>query len=182
MIKYVCIEGNIGVGKSSIAARLAEELKGHFLPEEFEENPLLPLFYKDPVKFAFPVEFSFLLDRFRQLKKWEETICNGLVISDYYFEKCLYFAKVNLNEKDYTVFEEKFSLLNKEIKHPDLLVFINLDLAQTRENIKKRNREYEQTFPGDYLVKLSMHYNEALKKERSFKVLSFILSGNEQRI
>src|SRR3989344_1496170 len=101
MIKYVCIEGNIGVGKSSIAFRLAEELGGVFLPEEFEENPLLPLFYKEPQKFAFPVEFSFLLDRFRQQKKWNETISNGLVISDYYFEKCLYFAKLNLTEKDY---------------------------------------------------------------------------------
>ncbi len=180
MIKYVCIEGNIGVGKSSIAFKLAEELGGHFLPEEFEENPLLPLFYKEPAKFAFPVEFSFLLDRFRQQKKWDETINNGLVISDYYFEKCLYFAKLNLSKKDYPVFEEKFNTLNEEIKQPELLVFIRLEIELLQKNVKKRNRSYEQSIPDDYLIRLNQHYIDAINIVRKHRVLSFILSNNEQ--
>ena len=180
MIKYVCIEGNIGVGKSSIAFKLAEELGGHFLPEEFEENPLLPLFYKEPDKFAFPVEFSFLLDRFRQQKKWDNVLSNGIVVSDYYFEKCLYFAKLNLSSKDYPVFEEKFTTLNEEIRHPDLLVFIRLEIELLRKNIIKRNRHYEQSIPDDYLMRLNQHYIEAINKVRKHKVLSFVLSNNEQ--
>lgn len=180
MIKYVCIEGNIGVGKSSIAFKLAEELGGSFLPEEFEENPLLPLFYKEPEKFAFPVEFSFLLDRFRQQKKWDNVLNNGVVISDYYFEKCLYFAKLNLTDNDYLVFEEKFTTLNEEIRHPDLLVFIRLEIELLRKNITKRNRVYEQSIPDDYLIRLNQRYIEAINKVRKHKVLSFVLSNNEQ--
>ena len=158
MIKYICIEGNIGAGKSSIAQRLATDLGGDFLPEEFEENPLLPLFYDDPEKFAFPLEFSFLLDRFRQQKRWNEKFSSGIVVSDYYFEKCLYFAKLNLSITDYQVFEEKFLPLFNEIKQPDLLVFIRTEVNLLQANIKKRNREYEQTIPDDYLLKLNDRY------------------------
>ncbi len=180
MIKYVCIEGNIGVGKSSLALKLAENLGGSFLPEEFEDNPLLPLFYKEPDKFAFPVEFSFLLDRFRQQKKWDNIINNDLVISDYYFEKCLYFAKLNLSARDYPVFEEKFMTLKAEIREPDLLVFIRLDIDLLQKNIKKRNRAYEQSIPDDYLIRLNQHYLDAIHIVRKHKVLSIVLSNNEQ--
>jgi deoxyadenosine/deoxycytidine kinase len=180
MIRYICIEGNIGAGKSSIAQRLATDLQGYFLPEEFEENPLLPLFYKDPVQFAFPLEFSFLLDRFRQQKKWDQRLTNDVVISDYYFEKCLWFAALNLNAADYKVFSEKFAALQSQVIQPQLLVFIKTGLNELKHNIKKRGRIYEQQLPDEYLLKLNERYEQASSEIRPFKVLSFTLEKNDQ--
>jgi deoxyadenosine/deoxycytidine kinase len=182
MINYICIEGNIGAGKSSIAQRLATDLQGHFLPEEFEENPLLPLFYKDPVQFAFPLEFSFLLDRFRQQKKWDHRLMHDVVISDYYFEKCLYFAAQNLNAADYKVFSEKFAALQSQVVQPELLVFIKTGLNELKHNIKKRGRIYEQQLPDEYLLKLNERYEQASSEIRPFRVISFVLEKNEQAV
>ncbi|MCD6068242.1 MAG: deoxynucleoside kinase [Bacteroidetes bacterium] len=180
MINYICIEGNIGAGKSSIAQRLAADLQGHFLPEEFEENPLLPLFYKDPVQFAFPLEFSFLLDRFRQQKNWEERLVNTTVVSDYYFEKCLYFAELNLNAPDYSVFRDKFLALQSQIVQPQLLVFIKTGVNELKHNIKKRGRVYEQQLEDSYLSKLNERYEQAASEMRPFRVITFCLQTNEQ--
>jgi deoxyguanosine kinase len=153
MKNYICIEGNIGAGKSTLAQRISKELGFDYLPEEFEENYLLPLFYKEPQQFAFPLEFSFLLDRFRQLSFWKEKIQNHLVVSDYYFEKCLYFAKINLNEEDYTLFESQYKKLSAHVPSPDLLVVLKLSMQHLQQNIKNRNREYENKIESTYLEK-----------------------------
>jgi len=141
MKNYICIEGNIGAGKSTLAQRISKELGFHYLPEEFEENYLLPLFYKEPQQFAFPLEFSFLLDRFRQLCLWEEKLNNHPVVSDYYFEKCLYFAKINLNEEDYQLFENQYKKLSAHVAAPDLLVILRLSTENLQQNIKNRKCE-----------------------------------------
>lgn len=178
MKNYICIEGNIGAGKSTLAQRISKELGFHYLPEEFEENYLLPLFYKEPKQFAFPLEFSFLLDRFRQLCNWQEKIENHPVVSDYYFEKCLYFAKINLNAEDYLLFESQYNKLSAHVASPDLLVILRLSTENLQQNIKNRNRAYENQIENSYLEKLNTIYEQRAKHETGIKTITFTLSNN----
>jgi deoxyadenosine/deoxycytidine kinase len=166
MKNYICIEGNIGAGKSTLAKLISKDLGFHYLPEEFEENYLLPLFYKEPQQFAFPLEFSFLLDRFRQLCIWKEKLQNQPVVSDYYFEKCLYFAKINLNATDYALFESQYNKLK-------------LSTENLQQNIKNRNRDYENEIENSYLEKLNTIYQEKSSKSSDIKCISFTLSNND---
>ena len=179
MKNYICIEGNIGAGKSTLAKLISKDLGFHYLPEEFEENYLLPLFYKEPQQFAFPLEFSFLLDRFRQLCIWKEKLQNQPVVSDYYFEKCLYFAKINLNATDYALFESQYNKLNANLESPDLLVILKLSTKNLQQNIKNRNRDYENEIENSYLEKLNTIYQEKASKSSEIKCISFTLSNND---
>lgn len=178
MKNYICIEGNIGAGKSTLAQRISAELGFYYLPEEFEENYLLPLFYKEPQQFAFPLEFSFLLDRFRQLCSWKDKLQNHPVVSDYYFEKCLYFAKINLNAADYNLFEEQYNKLNANVVNPDLLVILKLSTENLKQNIKNRNRDYENEIESSYLEKLNTLYEKKASSPSEITCISFTLSNN----
>ena len=177
-MKNICIEGNIGAGKTTMAKLLAKELGADLILEEFEENYLLPLFYKEPGTYAFAVEYSFLLDRFRQLKKLEAETAHSLTVSDYYIEKCLYFAKVNLQEEEYALFEKTYYNLLKTLRQPDLLIYFHFDPKLLKENIKKRNRNFESAIEEHYLEKVNMQYNYFSAKERAFQVINFHLKTN----
>lgn len=179
MKNYICIEGNIGAGKSTLAQRISKELGFQYLPEEFEENYLLPLFYKEPQQYAFPLEFSFLLDRFRQLSAWKDKLTNHPVVSDYYFEKCLYFAKINLNETDYTLFETQYNKLSANVAKPDLLVILKLSTENLQQNIKNRNRDYENDIENSYLEKLNSIYEQKAAESSEIRCVSFTLSNND---
>ena len=151
---YICIEGNIGAGKSTLAKALAKKLKASYLPELFEENTLLPLFYKDKKTFAFPTEYSFLIDRQKQLTHYFGSKKNNLTISDYHLDKCLCFSKVNLSETDYSFYKKHFSAIKKTIEKPDLVVYLKVDVNLIVENIKKRGRDIEKKINIKYLKKL----------------------------
>jgi deoxyguanosine kinase len=175
---FICIEGNIGAGKTTMAKMLAKELGAKLVLEEFEENYLLPLFYKEPATFAFALEYSFLLDRYRQLKKQEAEIGNALTISDYFIEKCLYFARINLRPAEYAIFESTYSNLIKTLPQPSLLIYLHLETEQLSENIRSRNREFEGSIEKSYLDKVSQQYELFSKKEREYPVLNFTLTSN----
>lgn len=177
---YICIEGNIGAGKTTMAKMLAKELGAKLVLEEFEENYLLPLFYRQPEVFAFALEYSFLLDRYRQLKKQETEIGNGITVSDYFIEKCLYFAKINLKPTEYAIFENTYNNLLKTLPQPDLLIYFHLDTNYLTENIRKRNRSFESGIEEDYLKKVSRQYEFFSKKERSCRVVNFHLRSNSE--
>ncbi|MFL5754511.1 MAG: deoxynucleoside kinase [Bacteroidia bacterium] len=175
---YICIEGNIGAGKTTMAHLLAEELGAKLILEEFEENYLLPLFYKEPATFAFPLEYSFLLDRYRQLKKHESELASSFIISDYFIEKCLYFARVNLKPTEFAIFESTYSNLIKTLPQPGLLIYFHLETGQLKDNIRKRDREFENRIEADYLDNVSAQYESFSKKERNFQVINFHLRTN----
>jgi len=175
VFKYICIEGNIGNGKTTIAKRLSEELKIQFLGEEFENNPLLPLFYQHPEKYAFPLELSFLLDRYRQLKNSEFLLKNEVVVSDYFIEKCEYFASLNLSETEYQDFHGIYSFLVKDLKSPDLIIFIHTSAENALGNIKKRNRSFEANIPLEYLKKTAVKYEQNSQLDREAIVINFYL-------
>ncbi len=166
---FISIEGNIGSGKTTLAKALAKQLKATYLPEQFEENVLLPLFYKDRKTFAFPTEYSFLIDRHKQLLTYFQTKKEQHVtVSDFHFDKCICFAKANLSKKDFLYFKKHFKALQDSIKQPDLVVYINTEVPLLVKNINKRGRTIEKTIATDYLSALKKSFdNYYIIKDKS---------------
>jgi deoxyguanosine kinase len=161
--KIICIEGNIGSGKTTLAADLAKELNAVLVEERFEENVLLPQFYKDPKQYAFAVELSFLLDRFEQLQK-VYTEKHKHIVCDYSIYKCLWFAKVNLKKYQYKAFKELFTLVSGALQKPDLFIYLDTSIGNLKNNISKRGRIYEKDIKTNYLKKLDKEYKKGLAK------------------
>ena len=170
---YIVIEGNIGAGKTTLASRLAEDLKTRLVLEQFADNPFLPKFYEDPEKHAFPLELSFLAERYHQLKKElsNQDIFQPAIISDYYFVKSLIFAKSNLKEDEYALYCKLFHIINDSLPKPDLFVYLYHDISRLQENIRKRGRSYEQNISDEYLLKIQQAYFEFFKQLPDLKIL-----------
>lgn len=165
-IRYIAIEGNIGSGKSTLTEQLCFEANARGLYEQFADNPYLPEFYKNPEKNAFPLEISFLAERFRQMKELFETpdIFQPLIISDFVFHKSLIFARFTLAEPEFLVFEKVFRLLNQSAPRPDVMVYLHRETPSLLANIKKRGRPYEQDIAPAYLEKVTKSYFRYFKE------------------
>ncbi|MBA2612612.1 MAG: 2-amino-4-hydroxy-6-hydroxymethyldihydropteridine diphosphokinase [Bacteroidetes bacterium] len=175
-LQYICIEGNIGSGKSTLAQALAKNLQTLYLPEEFEDNLLLPLFYENKKLFAFPLEYSFLLARFNQLQQVFKTE-KKLIISDYSIYKCLWFAKVNLTPKNYSLFKKQFKIMLDQLPKPDLIIYLSTSTENLKQNIKKRGRKYEQGISDGYLNAVSAQFDKGITKLKNVKTLHLPLSA-----
>ncbi|MGB0178345.1 MAG: deoxynucleoside kinase, partial [Owenweeksia sp.] len=162
---YICIEGNIGSGKTTLARLLSEEMNARLILEEFEDNPFLAGFYEDPIRYSFPLEMSFLADRYHQLKQKlsEPDLFQPLVVSDYTLLKSLIFARINLKEMEYRLYRDFFAIIERQLPKPDLIVFINRSLDAAKRNIVSRGRDYEQNIQHDYLKNIHEGYQTALK-------------------
>lgn len=145
---------------------MAEDLGAKLILEQFADNPFLPKFYEDPEKHAFPLELSFLAERYHQLKKELTThdIFNPTVISDYYFVKSMIFAKSNLKEDEFALYTKLFHIINDSLPKPDLLVYLYHNIDRLQANIKKRGRDYEQNITDEYLIKIQTSYFDFLKQ------------------
>ncbi len=161
---YVSIEGNIGSGKTTLAHRLADRMDGILVLEEFQDNPFLPLFYEDQAKYSFHLELSFLVDRLHQLQNLQKTnLFAKPTISDYYLIKCLLFAKNNLTDKEFHLFSTFFEMVKKQTPRPDLIIYLDSSIDRLQQNIKKRDRSYEQSITDEYLQNISQQYDTFLK-------------------
>jgi deoxyguanosine kinase len=163
---FVTIEGNIGAGKTTLANILSRKFNAKLVLEAFADNPFLPKFYEQPEQYAFPLELFFMAERYKQLKELLQTkdMFQSITISDYLFTKCLLFAKVNLPEEEYKLYQKLFDIINPQIVQPDILIYLHSPLEKLKQNIKKRNREYEQQIPDDYLLTLQETYNSYIKQ------------------
>lgn len=177
--KFVVIEGLIGAGKTSLSKKIAEHFNAKLILEQFADNPFLPKFYKDPDKYSFQLELSFLAERYHQLKN--ELISGDLfksfLISDYYFTKSLIFAKSTLADDEYRLFRNLFNIILTTLPKPDLYVFLHLNPENALKNIKKRGREYEQSIDINYLDKIRNNYFEYFKQEQNLKFLIIDTNG-----
>jgi deoxyadenosine/deoxycytidine kinase len=163
---FITIEGNIGAGKTTLANLLSEKLNGRLILEEFAENPFLPKFYQNPEQHAFPLELFFLAERYKQLKDLLTTrdIFQKITISDYLFTKCLLFAKVNLQSEEFRLFQKLFDIINPQIIQPDLLIYLHSPVSKLQQNIKKRNRSFEQGISDNYLFSIQENYTQYIKQ------------------
>lgn len=167
---FICIEGNIGSGKTTLAKALAKKLDANFLPESFDNNQLLPLFYAQPKKYAFLLEYSFLLSRFEQLQI--KTLSEEkITVSDYSFYKSLWFAKANLRPHDFSVFKKQFFNLLEQVKQPDIVIHLKTPVSNLQKNISRRGRPYEQGIQENYLKKITTHYKAGMKELGSQNIL-----------
>jgi deoxyadenosine/deoxycytidine kinase len=164
--KYITIEGNIGAGKTTLATRLSKHLNARLILEEFADNPFLPKFYEKPAQYAFPLELFFMAERYKQLKEMLQTqdLFNNLFVSDYLFIKSLLFAKVTLKDEEYSLYQKLFDIINPQLLQPDLLIFLNAPITKLQQNIKNRNREYEQSIPDEYLGSLHDVYMQYIRQ------------------
>ncbi len=170
---YIAIEGNIGAGKTSLATRIANQFNGKLILEQFEENPFLAKFYEDQDKYAFPLELSFLADRYQQLKTElaRQDLFSDFTISDYFLNKSLIFARKTLKDDEYQLFRTLFNIMNANLPRPDLLVHLYVKTNRLQQNIRHRGREYEQRIPDDYLEKIQESYFNYLKQQPELRIL-----------
>lgn len=172
-IRFLVIEGNIGAGKTSLASRLSDEMNARLVLEQFADNPFLPKFYADKEKYSFPLELSFLADRYGQIKKevLQPELFRSLIISDYYFTKSAIFAANTLQEDEYRLFRRLFNIVFETLPKPDLYVYLYLTVDNLLRNIRKRGREYEQQMEPAYLEKIQAGYFEYFRQVTQFPVL-----------
>jgi 2-amino-4-hydroxy-6-hydroxymethyldihydropteridine diphosphokinase len=170
-VNYLCIEGNIGAGKTTFAQMLAEDFEAKLILERFKDNPFLPQFYKDPKRYAFPTEMSFLADRHQQLVDdiSQLDLFAQFTISDYDLYKSLIFAKVTLQEQEFELYKKVFNIIYRNIPKPDLYIYFYQTTDRLLDNIKKRGRDYEQEIEADYLDKINQGYLNFIKHENRFK-------------
>jgi deoxyadenosine/deoxycytidine kinase len=169
---FICIEGNIGAGKTSLAKKISEDCNARLILEEFANNPFLPNFYKEPEKYAFPLELFFMAERYKQLKEvMVQEIFSSFTVSDYFFIKSRLFAQNNLSKDELTLFYRLFDIMLASLPKPDLLVYLHADIQCLQKNIKKRDRSYEREITKDYLLKIQEKYLDFFKKQKEFPVL-----------
>ncbi len=163
---FITIEGNIGAGKTTLAHLLSKHFNARLILEEFADNPFLPKFYENQRQYAFPLELFFMAERYKQLKDLLQTkdMFQNLTISDYLFTKCLLFAKVNLPEEEFLLYQKLFNIINPQLVQPDLLIYLHAPVNKLKENIKKRNRSYEQNIESEYLFTLQETYTQYIKQ------------------
>ena len=177
--QYLAIEGNIGAGKTSLAQLISTAFNAHLVLERFSENPFLPRFYKNPKRYAFSLEMSFLAERYQQINDdlSQLDLFSRFVVSDYFVFKSLIFSKVTLSEDEFSLYRKLFDILYKDTPKPDLYVYLHQSIDQLKLNIENRGREYESSIQADYLQRINDSYLEYLRTQQSFPVKIIDLTG-----
>jgi deoxyguanosine kinase len=159
-LRYISVEGPIGVGKTSLTTLLAQNFSARCILEEPRENPFLARFYQDPKKYAFQTQIFFLLSRYQQQQELQQLdLFSQLTISDYLFAKDTIFASVSLDENELALYERVYRLLTGRIPTPDLVIYLQAKPAVLMSRIRQRDYDYERSIEADYLQTLVEAYN-----------------------
>ena len=163
---FITIEGNIGAGKTTLSHLLSRHYNARLILEEFADNPFLSKFYENPQQYAFSLELFFMAERFKQLKDLiqQQDLFQSITITDYLFTKCLLFAKINLPEDEFRLYQRLFDIIHQQLLQPDLLIYLHTPVQRLQENIKKRKRSYEQNIPDEYLNNIQNAYTNYIKQ------------------
>jgi deoxyguanosine kinase len=175
---FIAIEGNIGSGKTSLANKINDDFNAKLVLERFADNPFLPKFYADKERYAFPLEMSFLADRYHQLTEdlAQFDLFKNFIVSDYFIFKSLIFAQVTLSKEEYNLYRKMFDIMYKEIAKPDIYVFLYQNTDRLLENIKNRGRDYEQNIQPEYLEKIHKGYLSFIKSQEKLNPLIIDIS------
>ncbi|MCC6459378.1 MAG: deoxynucleoside kinase [Saprospiraceae bacterium] len=171
--RFIAIEGNIGAGKTTLCHQLAERFGCALVLEQFTDNPFLPFFYEQPERYAFPVELFFMTERHKQLLEHfaQPDLFRAFTVADYFFVKTLLFAKNNLSEEEFRLFQRLFSVLNATFPKPDILLYLHRPVDVLLRQIQKRGRDMERLISGEYLEELQNAYFEYFKSETETPVV-----------
>ncbi len=172
-LSYVVIEGNIGAGKTTLSRMIAEKHNAKLVLEQFADNPFLPKFYKNQERYSFPLELSFLAERYKQLNQElrSGSLFQPLIVADYFFMKSLIFARNTLAEDEYHLYRQIFEIIYQSIPKPDLYIYLHLPIDKLIANIKRRGREYEQTISAAYLENIQRGYFDFFKQHPEYTFL-----------
>jgi len=178
---YIAIEGNIGAGKTSLTTQISEDFNAKLVLERFADNPFLPKFYKEPQRYAFTLEMSFLADRYQQITDdlGQLDLFKDFIVSDYDVFKSLIFSKITLQPDEFKLYRKLFYLMYKDIPKPDLYVYLYQNTERLQANIKKRGRKYESDIADDYLDKINAGYLEFLKSQTDFNIKIIDISDKD---
>ena len=178
---FIAIEGNIGAGKTSLANKIAKDFNAKLILERFADNPFLPKFYKEPLRYAFTLEMSFLADRYQQISDdlSQLDLFKDFMVSDYDVFKSLIFSKITLAEDEFRLYRKLFYQVYKDIAKPDLYVYLYQNTERLQANIKKRGRNYEKDIKDDYLEKINAGYLEFLKSQPEMNVKIIDISDKD---
>ncbi len=170
---YIAIEGNIGAGKTTLAKMISQQYGARIILEQFEDNNFLSKFYENPERYAFPLELSFLSDRYQQLKSELSNLdlFHSLIVSDYFIHKSVIFARKTLSNDEFQLFYKLFNIMNDKIPKPELLVHLFVNTPKLKTNIKKRGRAFEKNISEDYLSGIQESYFHYLKQQHRLKIL-----------
>ena len=176
---FITIEGTIGAGKTSLASMIAKDHNAKLILEGFADNPFLPKFYKEADKYAFPLELSFLAERYQQLTDQlsKQDLFKNFTISDYFINKSLIFAQKTLQDDVFGLYAKLFHIINSSLPKPDLLVYLYVSVERLQENIKSRGRDYEQNIEDEYLEKIQTGYFDFIKQHQEMRIL--VLDTND---
>ncbi len=178
---YIAVEGNIGAGKTTLVSKIAEDFNAKTVFERFADNPFLPKFYKDQNRYAFPLEMSFLADRYQQISDdlAQFDLFKDFIVADYHIFKSLIFAKVTLAEDEFRLYKTLFDIIYKEMPKPDLYIYLYQNTERLLQNIKRRGRSYEQEIPAEYLDKINNGYLDYIKTQKDLNVLIIDVSERD---
>jgi deoxyadenosine/deoxycytidine kinase len=172
-LRYLVIEGNIGAGKTSLSKLIAEKRKAKLFLEQYAENPFLPKFYENPERYSFPLELSFLADRYNQLKSSVSSfdLFNELIVSDYFFMKSLIFSAHTLQEDEYKLYRQIFNIIYSSLPKPDLYIYLHKTTDLLLKNISIRGREYEKNISAEYLKGIEEGYFKFFKQQNQIRIV-----------
>jgi deoxyguanosine kinase len=185
---FITIEGNIGAGKTTLAHILAKHLNARLIVEQFADNPFLPKFYENPQQYAFPLELFFMAERYKQMKELVHTndLFQHVTISDYLFTKCLLFARVNLPETEFRLYQKLYDIIFPQLVKPDILIYLHAPVNKLQRNIKNRNRPYEQSIGDDYLFQIQETYTNYIRQHNIKTIFIDVTNadflGNEKHL
>lgn len=190
-LQFLSVEGNIGAGKTTLTKMIANDFNAKLVLERFADNPFLPKFYEDQARYAFPLEMSFLADRYQQFT--DDTsqfdLFKNFMVSDYDIFKSLIFAKVTLQKEEFELYKKVFNFMYKEVKKPDLYVYLYQGTERLLKNIKKRGRSYEQGISAEYLNNINRGYLDFIKshpQQTSLLIdlgdLDFVVNKNDYEL
>ena len=170
--RHIAIEGVIGAGKTTLAKLLTERLSAKLILEKFEENPFLPKFYEDQDRFAFQTQIFFLLSRYKQQQELHQAdLFHRFLVTDYIFEKDKIFAYLNLGDEELKLYENVMGAIEHNVPTPDLVVYIQSNVARLMGNIKARGRDFERNMPEQYIRDLNEAYNYFFFRYKSAPLL-----------
>jgi deoxyadenosine/deoxycytidine kinase len=159
--RYIVVEGPIGVGKTSLTQRLADHAGANTLLEKPQDNPFLARFYEDAARYALPTQLFFLFQRINEVRELAQLdLFGSYTVSDYLFEKDALFARLNLSEDEFKLYQAIYQSLAPQAPKPDLVIYLQASTDTLIERVQRRGLRFERNISDEYLVKLANSYGD----------------------